>query len=97
MFPGGPDEEISDPDAIISAFDGLTCEVGAELARHVVNETSCEIDVKPYVDVCCRPKPTNLPVVPTAAPTESSAPASKSAVALISGMLMVSTMMMMLA
>jgi hypothetical protein len=95
----GPDEEISDPAAIIPERDGLTCEVGAELARHVVNETSCEIDVKPNVDFCCRAKTTaptaESSTVPTAAPTaESSAPASKFVVALTSGMLMVGTMML---
>jgi hypothetical protein len=99
----GPDEEVnSDPDAIIPETDGLTCVEGSELARHIVNATFCEDEVKPIADLCCRPKTTNLPVVsvtesPTAAPTEgSSAPASKFIVALTSGMLMVGTMMMMM-
>jgi hypothetical protein len=66
----GPEEEISDPDAILNS-DGLTCESAAELARHVFDETVCEGNVKPNVDFCCRPKPTNMPVDATAtvAPT----------------------------
>jgi hypothetical protein len=96
----GPDEEISDPDAIIPESDGLTCEEGAELARHITNETFCENSIKPNVGLCCRPKPpTTAPTAaPTTAPTaESSAPASKFVLVALtsSGMLMVGTMIMM--
>jgi hypothetical protein len=77
----GPDEEISDPDAIIPELDGLTCEVFAELARHVVNETLCENEVNMVVDLCCRPKSTpDLPVGPTTAPAgPTAAPAGPTA------------------
>ena len=101
----GPDEEISDPDTIIPDANGLTCGAGAEFARYIVNETRCEIEVKPNHDLCCRPKPvpTSAPTEssaapasnPTAGPTESSAPASKFALPLTLCMLMVGTMMMM--
>jgi hypothetical protein len=56
----GPEEEIINPDAILSELDGLTCEGGAEFARRVFNETVCERGaVKQNVDHCCRPKSAN--------------------------------------
>jgi hypothetical protein len=72
-----------------------------EFARHIVDDDTCENEVKPTADLCCRPKSTAVPTEspsapPTAVPTESSASASKLVIASTSGMLVAGSMMMLL-